>query len=994
MGLLALNTQIRIVWLALAVTAALLQTGCKKEGCLGGESNCRVPSPCPKVAFTCAADAGALDVHVIEATSDRATGQNALAAKGDIKLSNGQVEIVISAIGHAYYLEPNGGMLLDVSPAGGKADGINNIFQATGVLPSDQAHYDTLEIIDERPTLVAVQVKGSLDGQPRERIITRYELGPCDPGVRVRTEIVNGAADPRLYFLVDGFYWGFREQLPFTPGVNEGFEHPKTGLLDIEKGFTSFPYLAASSHSGQQASYSATSCTETSLTGFNSETLSAAGLKKTIVPPRGYLVYERFIGVGNREDVAAAADIALEVRRQVTGSEFVTVSGTVTAPPSLTLKTDREASVLISEGQLAQAREARIPRTQVVPRADGTFSARVPRGGTYVAELHSFGHKVAEVEFDGSADAVVPAMAVPPTSPVTFTVQSSVGNVPLEAEVFLVPADDATKAAVGAGSVHGQFASCSPFLGPAPGPSPACNRVLIHAGTGFANVPLGTYFAYAYHGVFWTLARVKATFDPSPQTVALVLSPLALKPPNALSADLHVHGAASFDSSLPDDDRVLSFAASDIDVIIATDHDVLTDYRAVINRLGFTNDVSAVVGIESTSLIPFLRVPGSPYPIDIGHFNLWPLKYDPSLPYNGGPADEGLEPGELFERARGLSTSPLLVQLNHPWDPAEFGRDLGFPRAISFDATRNLPSTDDGTNMGLYVRSPKPGLPANNSHHAQEVMSGSDNATYLQHRAVWFYGLNQGLLRTGTANSDSHSLVDNTLGMPRNLVFTSTNKGPAFDVKTFNDSIRNGSVLGTNGPIIDAWIDGAAGAKILPGTKLASAAATASLNIHVTAAPWVPVSEIRVIVNGQTQQIVKGLNNVTDPFGSTDLDRGTVQLRLSDVLAGISGDAWIVVEAGTPLPLAADLGGGMTGGKDGIPDTTDNNGDGVVDQADVEAGAKIGPFKHPAEPPADNPLFHFFTITQGHPCAFTNPFVLDWNHDGVFTPPGVSGGRP
>ena len=42
--------------LVVAGLAALALSGCQKEGCLGGEANCKVPPPCPKVAFTCDAD--------------------------------------------------------------------------------------------------------------------------------------------------------------------------------------------------------------------------------------------------------------------------------------------------------------------------------------------------------------------------------------------------------------------------------------------------------------------------------------------------------------------------------------------------------------------------------------------------------------------------------------------------------------------------------------------------------------------------------------------------------------------------------------------------------------------------------------------------------------------------------------------------------------------------------------------------------------------------
>ena len=52
------------------------------------------------------------------------------------------------------------------------------------------------------------------------------------------------------------------------------------------------------------------------------------------------------------------------------------------------------------------------------------------------------------------------------------------------------------------------------------------------------------------------------------------------------------------------------------------------------------------------------------------------------------------------------------------------------------------------------------------------------------------------------------------------------------------------------------------------------------------------------------------------------------QLAMAQAVARtIARRETLVVEAGTRLPLAADLGGGPDDSPDGVPDTTDNNGD-------------------------------------------------------------------
>ena len=164
---------------------------------------------------------------------------------------------------------------------------------------------------------------------------------------------------------------------------------------------------------------------------------------------------------------------------------------------------------------------------------------------------------------------------------------------------------------------------------------------------------------------------------------------------------------------------------------------------------------------------------------------------------------------------------------------------------------------------------------------------------------------------------------------------------------------------------------------------------TARLRVAISAAPWVPVDQVRIIVNGLEVRRLTDLASPPDPFGTTGLARLTAEVSLAELLVGVAAgkDAWIVVEAGTSLPLAADLGGPR--GKDGIPDTGDNNGDGVVDRRDVTSSDGYGPLLVPAAPAASSPLHTFYHVVGGYPFAFTNPFLLDRNGNGTFDRIGV-----
>src|SRR5690606_12847826 len=101
-----------------------------------------------------------------------------------------------------------------------------------------------------------------------------------------------------------------------------------------------------------------------------------------------------------------------------------------------------------------------------------------------------------------------------------------------------------------------------------------------------------------------------------------------------------------------------------------------------------------------------------------------------------------------------------------------------------------------------------------------------------------------------------------------------------------------------------------------------------ALTIRVEAAPWVPVEEVRIWVNGALARTITDLAHPDDPLGQGGLLRLETSLPLAELLPA-TGDAWIVVEAGAPILPHADL------DCDGIPDTGDNDGDGRIDWRDV-----------------------------------------------------------
>jgi hypothetical protein len=554
----------------------------------------------------------------------------------------------------------------------------------------------------------------------------------------------------------------------------------------------------------------------------------------------------------------------------------------------------------------------------------------------------------------------------------------------LDAEVVVVPVDPEA-AERHAGSLFGADAEspCSPWLGPPHGHSPSCNRVLVRAGTrpSFTLAP-GDYYVYATHGPFWSLARERASLEPGvSQSLDFVLTRLPLVPEGALSADLHVHGAASFDSSMPDEDRALSFVASDVSVIVATDHDVVSNYADAVQALGIGDRVRVMPGVETTGQILFYRPPASEVPEVIGHFNFWPLALDPLAPRHGAPDDERLEPGSLFDRMQSRFDGTGVRQLNHPFYPTDLGRDQGYLTAVGYDPRRPVPQAPNGTPEGELARRSRRGT-SNLDFDVEEMMNGASVERFLGYRSAWFSFLSQGILRAGTANSDSHALAVDLVGYPRTVVLGQPELS-AFDRERFNAAVRSGQSFGTNGPVIRVCVHDEPGDTancIDPSLASFTPGPEAELRLEVSAAPWIPVEEVRIDVNGALALAVPVDATASDAFGTSGLVRLVTDLPLAEVLeaAGASDDAWIVVEAGMRLPLAADL------DDDGLVDTTDNDGNGHVDENDGE-----GVFHEPGPVPESDPRFHVQAIAPGVlPLAVSNPLLIDRTGDG-FTAPGL-----
>lgn len=889
--------------------------------------------------------------------ADVGGGWHEAAAEGDVILENAHVRVVLDALDAPHLLAPTGGNILDLA-APGAADGVNQIYQIAGILPDDAFHYTSMTLEDDRgPGLAAVVVRGTLDGRPEVRVATRYEIHAGDRGVRVRSELHNGSAEPFAFAVADVAYWGGREPLPFTPLAGQGFVQTEPDLVTLDT-WGRFPFVATNSGTTW------VSCSRDLLEGVNAESMTAVGEPRRVVAPGERVVFERVI-LPDGADGRAPRELRRALGR---GDATRTLAGTVEDGAGGDVD-----DVVVVAGTFDGETLHPWATTRVV---DGAYALDVPDGVPLVVQLWRFGRPVVTSNVP-AAGAPAP-FTVRPGTLIDLDVRDAGTAEPRPATVVFVPAD-AAEAERLQGTQIGALETCAPWLGPPHRASPACNRVLVDGPTR-VRVPAGRYLVYASSGPFATLARHElVAVDGATIPLSFTLRDLPAIAPGLLSTDLHVHGRRSFDSSIPDEDRVRSFAAAGLEVLAATDHDVAGDYGDTVDALGLGGRVAVMAGVETTQLIPVLRVPGDPFPRVIGHFNFFPVTLGPAAPRGGAPFDEMLEPGALFDAIAPMQPAWGVRMLNHPWDEPMLGRDLGYLRAVGFDPRRPIPPEDDGTPQGMLARRSPAGT-GNMDVHVVEVLNGKWIAKNMQYRQIWFALLDQGLVVAGAANSDSHGLTEVQVGWPRNLVATATTPAD-FDEPLLCTAIKAGHMQGGYGIVIDATIDG-----VPFGLTPLAPADDAVLHVEVRAAPWIPVTEARVIVNGDVVRTLPITTVPADPFGTDDLVRLVADVPLAELVPAGGPDAWLLVEAGLPLPLAADL------DDDGIIDTTDNDGDGAVDQRDVEPGEDSGPLLDPADPPpwSDDPRVHVTIVAPGTwPTAFTNPWLIDHDGDGTWVPPGV-----
>ena len=348
----------------------------------------------------------------------------------------------------------------------------------------------------------------------------------------------------------------------------------------------------------------------------------------------------------------------------------------------------------------------------------------------------------------------------------------------------------------------------------------AFDRAFVLRGDADLRVPVGTYDVWISHGPEWDTTRERVTIQPGAETEIHTKLHHVIDTPGWISADLHVHSAASLDSRVPMRDRVFQFVADGVDLIVATDHNVIADYAPVIAELGVADLLASATGDEITTK-------------QWGHFGAFPLPSDEAELGHGAIETGKHTAAQIFADVRAKAPGALI--------------DVHHPRLVH------------GT-MGYFVlsdldiatgRTRTPGFSFD--FDAIEVLNGyqdSDRKTVGKVIGDWIGFLDSGKHVSCTGNSDSHHMTFNLGGYPRNYVAVGDVAIDKLDPAVVAAQVKAGHSFFTTGPIVDATIGGKTYGEVasaLPGKP-------GKLDLHVTvrAANWVSTSKLTVIGPGNT----------------------------------------------------------------------------------------------------------------------------------------------
>ena len=383
----------------------------------------------------------------------------------------------------------------------------------------------------------------------------------------------------------------------------------------------------------------------------------------------------------------------------------------------------------------------------------------------------------------------------------------------------------------------------------------ATKIIFSHTGSTQAKLPPGRYRVVVSRGFLYTKLDKEYVVEPGQTTTVIATLQQVVETPGVLSADFHVHAKNSPDSNDTDTTKIAAMVSEGLDLAVSTDHEFLTDFQPTIDKMQLNPWVRGIVGEEITTYF--------------GHFNAFPLPYEPTKVNNGVVWWYAVKAPELFKKVYEMAPNTVL-QINHP---------RGAAAGAYFTHVGYDPKT------GKANRTPKEW---SMKFNAIEVVNGKRFKGSLASPEMldWFSMLNRGHRIIATGNSDSHNAFTSECGFPRNYLFIGTSNPNQITPDGLAKTVKAGRLVVSGGAFIRFSMskDGDAKNAVGLGEQLSTSGKQVHLHIRVEAAPWIDLEQVEVVANGVSvwkQKLAK---------------RSGVVVRFDKVVPlSISRDSWFVV---------------------------------------------------------------------------------------------------
>ncbi len=343
------------------------------------------------------------------------------------------------------------------------------------------------------------------------------------------------------------------------------------------------------------------------------------------------------------------------------------------------------------------------------------------------------------------------------------------------------------------------------------------NFLVSASGFEVRTLPVGEFDVYASRGIEYSLAEHPVDIQEGKTTHLRVELERVIDTSGFISSDFHLHLQFAMQ------DGAMVSAAEGLELLTATDHNVLKDYSPFIEELGLGRYMHSVVGSEIDT--------------EFGHFNSFPLQLDR---WRSREYRHAIRTPREFLRTLREEPGEQVVQINHPriWESGPTGGYFD-ERLNAETGNFDYPFFETGFDSFEIFNA---------------LLDDKDDRigrTQLVEQKLqdWYRLLNRGILMTGVANTDAHQYPKELPAYPRNYVLSGSDNLWEIDVTEVVTAVKKHAVTSSGGPFIRFTGNGAP-----VGSLVTAQDATVSLSIQVQSPNWIPLERVEVISNGQLIQ--------------------------------------------------------------------------------------------------------------------------------------------